>query len=208
MPFTSLVKICGYLVAGFLIFGAITNLTPEHFVFSQSCLSGDTNDKDGDDIPDKWEENGADTNKDRKIDVNLPAKNASSAHKDIFLEIDYMKDHQPYAQVIPNVIKAFSNAPVCNPDGTTGIKLHIQLDEEIPYKKSLKVWDDYDKLSDKFFGTSAERRDRNHDEIIYAKEKIYHYAIFGHTYEDPDPKKMIGIVLDSLTSQVWMCWLH
>jgi hypothetical protein len=106
------------------------------FVFTQSCLSADHNDKDGDDIPDKWEEKGADTNKDGIIDVNLSAINASSTHKDIFLEIDYMKDHQPYNETIQNIKAAFSNAPVCNPDGTTGINLHIQLDEEIPYKKA------------------------------------------------------------------------
>lgn len=176
------------LVASLTIFVILTIFSFNQFIYSQRCLSPDHNDKDGDDIPDKWEEKGADTNKDGIIDVNLPAINASSAHKDIFLEIDYMKDHQPYNETIQDIKAAFSNAPVCNPDGTNGIKLHIQLDEEIPYKKSLTIWDDFKKLAHNYFGTPAERRNSNDEEITYAKEEIYHYAIFGHTFQDPDTK--------------------
>jgi hypothetical protein len=174
---------CAYSVACFLILGSLIMSSSSQPIYSQSCISDDTTDKDGDDIPDKWEVKGVDVNHDGKIDMNLSAKNASSLHKDIFLEIDYMKWHQPYAQVIPDVIKAFSNAPVCNPDGTTGIKLHVQLDEEIPHKDKIKLWDDFDGLYAKYFGTLSERRYPNHKEVLAAKGDIYHYAIFGHTYD-------------------------
>ena len=88
-------------------------------VFSQpqACDSGIPGNMDGDDIPDAWERSGIDLNGDGKRDLNLAIRGASPWHKDIFLEVDYMELHQPYSQVIPNVLQAFNTAPVCNPDG-------------------------------------------------------------------------------------------
>lgn len=172
-----------YFIAIFLIFFLLMIVNSNQFIYSQGCVSGDRSDKDGDDIPDRWEDNGVDINHDGKIDFNLAARNASGLHKDIFLEIDYMKLHQPYVQVIPDVIRAFGNAPVCNPDGKTGIKLHVQLDEEVPHQGLMKLWKDFDGYSEKYFGTPSERRDPNHEAILDAKRDVFHYAIFGHDYD-------------------------
>jgi len=50
--------------------------------------------------------------------------------KDVYLELDWMKDpansHVPLAGVVQSVKDAYAASPVSNPDGTTGIRLHVQ----------------------------------------------------------------------------------
>jgi hypothetical protein len=177
----------------FVFLGIVVTVSPTQLVSSQTCNSGNPQDRDGDDIPDKWETAGFDANGDGKNDLDLRAKEASPLHKDIFLEIDYMTFHQPYSQVIPDVIEAFRTAPVCNPDGINGIRLHVQLDQEIsPEQVSIKLtedngtetWKGFYDLKDKYFGTASERLDSNKDGLLLAKKLIYHYAIFAHTFDN------------------------
>jgi hypothetical protein len=176
-----------------LVTTSILNYNPS--TYSQSCISQNTQDVDGDNIPNDWEVNGVDANKDGRIDMNLSARESNPLHKDIFLEIDYMRFHQPYSQVIPKVIEAFDRAPVCNPDGSNGIKLHVQLDQEIPHQDSLtlteltngnavQTWKGFDDTYTDYFGTPSERNNTNAHSILVAKEMIYHYAIFGHTFDN------------------------
>ncbi|HXV39182.1 MAG TPA: hypothetical protein VD699_06405, partial [Nitrosopumilaceae archaeon] len=53
--------------------------------------------------------------------------------KDVYLELDWMKDsansHVPLAGVVQSVKDAYAASPVSNPDGTTGIILHVQYGE-------------------------------------------------------------------------------
>ena len=99
----------------------IITVTPLQLASGQLCISNDPDDIDGDGISNKWEVEGIDINGDNKIDLNLAALGASPVHKDLFLEVDYMKYHKPYSSVIPDVISEFEVAPVCNPDGSKGI---------------------------------------------------------------------------------------
>lgn len=48
-------------------------------------------DIDGDGIPDEWEENGLDIDRDGIIDLDLKAIGAEVGHKDIFVEVDIME---------------------------------------------------------------------------------------------------------------------
>lgn len=48
-------------------------------------------DTDGDGIPDEWEENGLDIDRDGIIDLDLKAIGAEVGHKDIFVEVDIME---------------------------------------------------------------------------------------------------------------------
>jgi uncharacterized repeat protein (TIGR01451 family) len=64
---------------------------------------------------------------------------ANPMHKDLFVQTDYMvllpdcsvnpcvpgHSHQPQPDAINTLIAAYANAPVTNPDGTTGITLHL-----------------------------------------------------------------------------------
>ena len=136
-----------------------------------SCfdLSGIVIDTDGDGLPNCWEKNnggstgsGPDSggidfdgkgSKDfilcAQVNVNANTNNpptltqecANPNHKDLFVEVGWMDNHQPdplalsqqnsVASVgVQSVREAFGAAPVSNPDNTNGISLHIQVDKQ------------------------------------------------------------------------------
>lgn len=97
-------------------------------------------DRDGDGLPDDWESNGLDVDKDGDIDIDLASMGASPDHKDLFIEVDWMEkerscwawifcspglNFEPDQDALKDVVAAFADAPVDNPDGTTGIRLHV-----------------------------------------------------------------------------------
>ena len=86
--------------------------------------AGDT-DTDGDALPDRWEIEGyTDPKTGGKVD--LPKMGADPLHKDIFVEVDYMDTRKPNVDSVFRAVKAFAEADgVANPDGTTGINLHV-----------------------------------------------------------------------------------
>jgi len=93
-------------------------------------LSNPDADADGDGLPNRWETEGVDTNGDGIIDLDLPAMGASPLHKDIFVEVDYEQidenhTHKFLADAVEDAIWTFIDAPVPNPDGRSGIKIHI-----------------------------------------------------------------------------------
>jgi uncharacterized repeat protein (TIGR01451 family) len=110
-------------------------------------------DSDGDGLWDDWEQFGIDTNGDGITDLDLPALGANPQHKDIFLEIDFMDcavagsdcaagdthSHRPKAAAVAAVVQAFANASVNNPDGTTGINLHVDISNSIPHQNFLNI---------------------------------------------------------------------
>lgn len=105
-----------------------------------TCTAGATIvDADGDGLPDSWETDGLDVDDDGTVDVDLPAMGADPQRKDIFVEIDWMfdeptcvwficwggDDFSPSPLAMQAVVAAFADAPVGNPDGSTGITLHL-----------------------------------------------------------------------------------
>jgi len=130
-------------------------------------------------------------------------------HKDIFVEADYMASvtHTHDPRKLPNgttmstsaiapVIAAFASAPVSNPDSTTGINLHVLLDESLTEQtpisfegspsdfSQIKMGTSGDACSDGHFGTTTDRSSMNCDNIIKAKRRVYHYCIFAHDYDE------------------------
>jgi hypothetical protein len=57
--------------------------------------------------------------------LDLPAMGATPFHKDLFVEIDSMVGHQLSDAALDRVVAAFARAPLLNPDGRTGITLHV-----------------------------------------------------------------------------------
>lgn len=182
----------------FMLSGMFLAIYPSSLVTAQICVSNNPNDLDGDSIPNEWELNGMDVNNDNKTDLNLPALGASPVHKDLFLEIDYMKYHRPYPGIEDNVIRSFEDTlsdSACNPDGTKGINLHLDIDEEIPHQDSITVfeqingtwkdtWSGFDDIKDAYFGNSTQRSSDNSDSTLDAKRQLYHYAVFAHTFNN------------------------
>ena len=88
-------------------------------------------DTDDDGLLDVWEQSGVDTDNDGVNDIDLAALGANRLRKDVFLEADFVAaathSHSPRLTAVSQVVAAFANAPVANPDGTTGIQLHIDV---------------------------------------------------------------------------------
>ncbi len=100
-----------------------------------TCTHGAAADTDGDGLLDEWEENGV-TIDDTFID--LPQMGADPMHKDVFVEIDWMNtanradNHLPDPTALQLVVDAFDNAPTSNPDGATGVHLHLDYGPTAP----------------------------------------------------------------------------
>jgi hypothetical protein len=82
-------------------------------------------DSDGDGLADTWETQGVDTDGDGEPDLDLPRMGASPTHKDLFVEVDYMPGHHLDNRAIQVVVNSFLKAPVDNPDGKVGVRLHV-----------------------------------------------------------------------------------
>ncbi len=170
-------------------------------VVPAACPDGSTTDTDGDALLDCWETDGVDWDGDGIIDLQLydvngdgtiqASEDADPNHKDIYMEVDWMAQHQPNNASLNDVINSFANAPVSNPDGTQGIRLHIQTDEEaVAHNNSLAFEPctgpagagipDFDDVKSTRFGTAAERTDANSVNILNAKRFAFHYTLFVH----------------------------
>ncbi len=149
-------------------------------VFSISAGDIDT---DHDALLDGWEANGYDDNGDYVADVDLPAMGADYLHRDIFVEIDWMDgphNHKPNATVLSRSEKAFAAAPVNNPRGGKGIKIHLDVGQapyyggnSVPHDDNLGTcpglvynWAEFDTLKTGNFAS--------------VRSKIFHYNIFAH----------------------------
>jgi beta-lactam-binding protein with PASTA domain len=106
------------------------------FLLTPPCITAG-GDSDGDGLCDDWEKNGYTTTD--GVFVDLPSMGADPMHKDIFVQADYMvgalfcppvglcsyHTHKPNPDAMAQLTAAFANAPVDNPDRSTGITLHV-----------------------------------------------------------------------------------
>lgn len=97
---------------------------PVRVCFAISTLS-DSGDLDRDGLLDGWETSGLDADGDGLVDLNLPQWGANPRRQDLFLELDYQAGREPSRSGIDAMRKAFARAPRPNPDGSTGITLHV-----------------------------------------------------------------------------------
>jgi hypothetical protein len=167
-------------------------------------------DTDGDGLYDIWEASGIDVDEDGTIDLPLHQApyNADPDHKDLFLEIDYMAPNAPQAGVLGDVTTAFANAPLSNPDGTSGVRLHAMLGDQVPTFATVCFWDcagfpapvSFNQLKggqvdidcDGFFGTAAERGSANCDAALEARRLVFRYAVFGANYSERPGSSGVG----------------
>lgn len=156
-------------------------------------------DADGDGLRDSWESEGGgiDVNDDDTIDLDLFARGARPDHKDLFVEVDVMDRLPAVSAALNMVVDAFDDAPVGNPDGLNGIKLHLELAEA-----SLPVadWDlddldgdgdtdwpsEFDTFKSMHWGSPAERGDANAENLLAAKRLAYRYCAIIHDMDTPD----------------------
>lgn len=125
-------------------------LQGEHCARTVAALT----DGDGDGLPDLWETEGIDYDGDGIPEVDLPAMGADQHRADVFLQIDWMerprtrqvfgiwgcrdaRSFAPTPQAVRDVVRAFADAPHQNPDGSTGITLHVSLGGPVPWHEGV-----------------------------------------------------------------------
>ncbi len=141
-------------------------------------------DTDGDGLADRWELDGVDGDGDGVVDVVLPG--ADPHRKNIYVEVDFMTDHEPPSSVFDAVVDMFASAPVQNPDGSTGVDLTVVVDDEIPHTDQIMVFCDADPSTVDFadlklawFGTEVGAPNVD-PAFVAAMGLTHHYAIFAH----------------------------
>lgn len=152
---------------------------PDLLLLIPSIITPSGRDSDGDGLPDVWERDGYTAG---GVFVDLPAMGAHPRRKDLFVWMDYMvrpngTSLAPSQTVIDNIKAVFANAPVANPDGTTGITIHPLLKFQVPFAETLgsandenKVWVDFDLLKTLHFPAA------------YAKS--FRYMIWANSYDE------------------------
>jgi len=177
-----------------------TNVTADHTIAATFDFSGQhtADDSDGDGLPDSWETAGIPI--DGTTDTyRLPG--ADPLHKDLYVEADAMIDHAPDADALSDVVAAFGQAPVCNPDQTSGVHLHIvgaacdpcvdesNLTESVwptwSPSNEPAIWSQIHALKTARFGTAAERAAPDAVSRATAKAKGFRYCIFGKSIGGP-----------------------
>ena len=102
-------------------------------------------DEDRDGIPDNWEADGVWVD---DVFMDLPAFGADPRHMDLFIQVDFAPGHSLDLQVFEHLIESFDEAPMSNPDGTTGITLHIDGGPWIPMDGAGAVlWESFSRSS-------------------------------------------------------------
>ena len=140
-------------------------------------------DEDKDGLPDLWERHpftaiNGDT-------VDLPALGADPLRKNVLVEISYMEGRRPSDQALDWVREAFANAPVDNPDGSTGITLLIRIkDQQAP---TVDLLGDWNSLTETYYWSGdtegityfQEIRDHPVHGFTQGLAAVAHYCLFA-----------------------------
>ncbi len=140
-------------------------------------------DTDGDGINDGDEVLGM------QAGLNLPAMGLNPLRKNILIEYDWFDDdvgcfahsHRPSEAVISAVGNAFANAPVVNPDGTTGITIIQDYGQDEDIFNGGNMIDDADGLLESgIFGSEFD--DHKNANFAANRNGYFHYVIMPHQY--------------------------
>jgi uncharacterized repeat protein (TIGR01451 family) len=145
-------------------------------------------DSDLDGIADGWETHGIDIDEDGQIDLML--QGANPLRKTIYVEVDWMSgypiltDEATGKTSVEIVRDAFRDAPVDNPDGSRGIDLIVDLDDDnLPpiILEGGSLGSDFRDLKRLNFGTADQRLSTKK---LDSKTLVYHYCIVARNFTD------------------------
>lgn len=101
-------------------------------------------------------------------------------HKDLFLELDWddgaTRHHAPDLDALRDVVAAYAAAPVANPDGTTGIRLSVLVDEAVTGGPVCDQGESAARAT--WFGTPAQRADAA---VLDARSRAVRYVWSGRS---------------------------
>jgi hypothetical protein len=158
-------------------------------IWRSGLQTGPDDDEDG--LLNEWEINGLDINGDGVVDLDLPTMGANPDRKDLFVEVDRMRNVPFSTDSLDLVVAAFEAAPVVNEDFSTGIDLHIDYATiDIVNRTAVADWTTFGEIKDGDdrdpgeFGTDAERADPNWPAIRCAREAVFRYGLFVDQLSD------------------------
>ncbi|TDD20875.1 hypothetical protein E1218_21900 [Kribbella turkmenica] len=182
-PRPALLTVLGSLAAAALAAtSAVAAVPPSADEPARTVAAPLATDTDGDSLPDTWETNGYDANGDGTVDVDLPAMGASPTKKDLFVEMDYMAGRLTSTAALDRIVQVFAGAPVSNPDGTTGIKLHLDAGaaggaaydlgggNQVPYDNNLQP-------------SGAQTTRIKNANFASARKAVFHYMLWADSYD-------------------------
>lgn len=147
-------------------------------------------DSDGDGLLDTWETDGYRVPITNEL-IMLKDMGCNPHHKDILVQVDWMRGARPDRSIWTQIETIFARAPVLNPDGSAGINLHIDHGQDRgtshPFRlggKSLPDpatldFCDYPNLPGHV--TFAELKKNN---FSPTRENLFHYCMFGNGRPD------------------------
>jgi len=160
-----------------------------------NCLNN-SNDFDGDDIPNNLEMNSRLLNDPFNPHSKSILEGSDYMTKDIFVELDYFENHFPNTTGLAMITESFKKSSLCNPSGIEGINLHFLISDRLKEdSQSMTIecfpdnktrdsdWSEYDSLKNTYFGTIEERNWDNKD-LLDLKKSLYHYGIIGHQFNN------------------------
>jgi len=144
-------------------------------------------DSDEDGIWDDWEVNGIPWTDHLGVERRYMLPQANPMKKNLWVEVDAMEGLSISIDSIVMVQAAFLNAPLINPDQSTGVILHVHRDSfNVPFEPSMATespalcWPlNFDALRADHFGTAAEREGPDRDARLEAKAKAFRYCLIA-----------------------------
>ena len=83
------------------------------------------------------------------------------------------------------IIDLWTDAPVTNPDGITGIDLFTLVDDQIPHDTTT-IANLQSNIKPMWFGTAAERANPDRVDLLAAKGQAFHYTVYAHDQPGPN----------------------
>ena len=151
----------------------------------QRPAQGKEPDIDGDGLSDNVEINGYDADGDGRPEVDYKKMGANPYHKDVFVEMDYMPGELASEEELDRIVQSFADLNISNPDGRTGINLHLDAGSARSAKYNLgggnQIPHQYvdDKLESGWLNIKEEHFDS-------ARDSGFHYMFWGDYYGNTD----------------------
>ncbi len=107
---------------------------------------------------------------------------ADPERKDLFVETDHMAGRLPSRAVFDRIVASFADAPVTNPDGSTGITLHLDAGPAIGGRYDLGGGNRVP-CDARLRPVAAETNAIRAKHLRPARAAVFHYALWADSYD-------------------------
>ena len=150
----------------------------------QRPAQGKEPDIDGDGLSDSVEINGYDADGDGRPEVDYKKMGANPYHKDVFVEMDYMPGELASEEELDRIVQSFADINISNPDGRTGINLHLDAGAARGPKYNLGGGEQvkWQVLSDDIGNNAGNWARFKASHFNQRRDGLFHYMVWGDYY--------------------------